>query len=162
MTHVRSKSHNPEIRKAAIGEVSAISKLALTCCERFIFPGTSPTGIKHLQDLYSEKSLESLLRAGNVFFSAYNHDELIGALAMLKKRQHVFLMFVSERYHRCGYGRALIEHLLLDGVGESRISLNSSLCAIEFYKSLGFTASGPVAHEGGLDVLPMELIVGAT
>lgn len=150
-----------QICNAGTADISAISNLALTCCQRFIFPGTSIDGINYLKELYSERSLRDLFRAGNLFLIALHADELVGALAMLEKRQHVFLMFVSEQYHRQGIGRALVQHVVDHSLAKSSISLNSSLGAIEFYQNLGFTASGPLGHKAGLDFLPMQLAEGS-
>jgi hypothetical protein len=49
-------------------------------------------------------------------------------------------------------------HNLVSGLDDmSQVTLNSSIHAIDFYKRLGFEATGPVATVKGVEFLPMKL-----
>jgi len=145
-----------EFRSALKTDAGAISELALALCEKFIFPGISSDGRKRLEILYSQMNLENLIETGNPFFTARFADELVGAAAMKKENRHIFLMFVAEHFQRRNLGSTLVMKLLSIQHEQPAVTLNSSLFATEFYKSLGFNPSGPVERKHGVVFLPMR------
>lgn len=74
------------------------------------------------------------------------------ATARLTADNHVGRMAVVPDYRGKGVGAALLEaikqHALETGIEE--LALNAQLQAIPFYEKLGFTASGPVFDDAGI------------
>ena len=143
--------------KAEASDAEAISGLALETCERFLFDSTSKEGRKTLRELYSPSRVRQRIQANDCFELVFHDQELVGAAAMRRDDCHVYLFFVTGRLHGHGLGRKLMR-ALISSMGDTRhITLNSSMYAVEFYKRLGFEATGPVANARGVEFLPMKL-----
>lgn len=68
---------------------------------------------------------------------AYKDDNLVGIIATRNKGSHIALFFVNGKYHRQGIGRKLF-NAMLENNHYSKITVNSSLYAVDVYHKLGF------------------------
>ncbi|MGN1399719.1 MAG: GNAT family N-acetyltransferase [Erysipelotrichaceae bacterium] len=100
--------------------------------------------------IYSEEYIKSLTAYG-----AYENNRLIGIIATRNNSSHIALFFVDGAYHNCGIGRKLW-HKVLDESSADKITVNSSLYAVEVYKKLGFIAIDEGKCDGGIIYIPME------
>lgn len=147
-------------RRADVGDAPAISRLALDTCKKFIFADTTEAGRQTLREIYHPVSLGQRIQEGDIFVLAHSAGELAGAAAMRPGDGHVYLLFVDGRFHGQGLGRELIQALMAKTGRPRTIKLNSSLYAVDFYKHMGFKATGPISRDKGLEFLPMILELG--
>lgn len=143
--------------KAEASDAAAISSLAIETCERFIFQNTSEEGRETLRQLYRSSNVKQRIRANDRFVLLFIGEALVGAAAMRSDDNHVYLFFVAGHLHGQGLGRKLMDALVADLGETGYVTLNSSTYAIDFYKHLGFEATGPVSSAKGVEFLPMKL-----
>lgn len=99
--------------------------------------------------IHSEDYIEMLTAYG-----AYADNELLGIIAVRDDGKHLALFFVDGAHHNKGIGRRLWETVLNESTSE-RITVHSSLYAVEVYKKLGFIQTDDVQSDGGIQYLPM-------
>jgi GNAT superfamily N-acetyltransferase len=105
------------------------------------------------------QAIASVIRAP-VVLVAFEGDRLVGVLRGSPGRLHS--LFVDGAYHGRGVGRALVEEFeqVCLQQGTHKITLASSLYAVQFYRHLGFRRStgvryGPCFDGAGLPTQPM-------
>lgn len=119
-------------------------------------------GVKNFFEFITDDDLyRSFLRGEYQMLVALDDDCVIGA-ASVRSHNHLSLLFVDERYHRQGIGRALMEQLgryLKQEAGEKYMSLNAAPYAVNFYRKLGFRAIRPELVYSGIRITPMEKLL---
>lgn len=119
-------------------------------------------GVKSFQDFITDPVLYNMFRKGYYqIFGAFYQDELVGMIS-LRDRTHISLLFVDERYHYQGIGRALMEYLknyLVTEMGEYKITVNSSPYGVGFYHRLGFHDTDVELTKEGVRYTPMILFL---
>lgn len=144
--------------KAEASDAEAISALALDTCEQFLFDSMTGEGRDTLRELYKPLSVRQRILANDRFVLLFSDEALVGAAAM-RNDNHIYLFFVAGHLHGQGLGRKLMGALVAN-LGETHhVTLNSSIFAIDFYKHLGFEATGPVSTARGVEFLPMKLVL---
>ncbi len=122
----------------------------------------APEGIRNFLDFITdEELLKSFLMGDYLMLVALDKGRVIGA-ATVRDGNHLSLLFVDERYHRQGVGRALMDtmcHYLKEESGWRTMTLKSAPFAVGFYERLGFEATGPEEHYSGIQVTPMEKLL---
>ena len=88
---------------------------------------------------------------GNYMIGAYQEETLCGVM-VVRKRSHIMLLYVRSTMLRQGVGRALIDSLKDK---QSRITVNSSPFAVEFYEKLGFKIIDSSQNRHGIVSIPM-------
>ena len=88
------------------------------------------------------------------FYGAFDGEKLVGVLAM-RLPQHIGGFFVAAAYHRRGIGRHLFEAMRRD-YGTQVFTVNSSPCAVEVYRRLGFVPTDTEQLTDGLRYTPMR------
>ena len=116
----------------------------------FAAPEYSQEGIDHFRT-----SLEDQDRIRKLtFYGAFDGAKLVGTLCM-REPQHIGGFFVDAAYHRRGIGRHLFEAMRRD-YGRQVFTVNSSFCAVEVYRHLGFVPTGGEQTVDGLRFTPMR------
>ena len=78
----------------------------------------------------------------------------------LRDSKHISLLFVDEKYHRRGIGRALMKYLteyMVKEMGIRQVTVNASPYGVGFYHKLGFRDLRPEEQKDGIIYTPMEL-----
>ena len=88
-------------------------------------------------------------------FGAFDGEKLAGVIATRNQGTHITLFFVDKTYHRQGIGKHLFELVKADN-STGTITVNSSPYAVEIYKRLGFTPTGPEEISDGIRFTHME------
>ena len=88
------------------------------------------------------------------FYGAFDGEKLVGVLCM-RPPQHIGGFFVDAAYHRRGIGRHLFEAMRRD-YGTQVFTVNSSPCAVEVYRRLGFVPTDTEQLTDGLRYTPMR------
>lgn len=94
-------------------------------------------------------------------FVAYVGTKLVGMIT-LRDASHISLLFVDEKYHRQGIGRALVRYVndfLVSGSRALRMTVNASPYGVEFYHKLGFRDVRPQEQKDGIIYTPMEFLL---
>lgn len=87
-----------------------------------------------------------------------NGKEKILGLISLREVNHISLLFVDEKYHKQGIGRALLNYAatyLYEEQGKIFCTVNAAPYAVEFYKKIGFHAVKPEESRDGIRFTPM-------
>lgn len=108
-----------------------------------------------LEFVSSEKLFEMFQNGDYKVIVAKDQDDIIG-VASLRSKNHISLLFVDERYHRTGVGRALLLFLqdLLPN-GEKEMTVNAAPFAVGFYERIGFVKSDELKKADGIVFQPM-------
>ncbi|MBD5490545.1 MAG: GNAT family N-acetyltransferase [Lachnospiraceae bacterium] len=122
----------------------------------------SPEGVKNFENFITDTTLYRMFVMGAYqMFVALDGEKIVGMIT-LRDMTHISLLFVDEKYHRQGIGRALmlyLENYLLTEMQASRVTVNSSPYGVEFYHRLGFRDLHPVQKKDGIIYTPMEFIL---
>ena len=92
-------------------------------------------------------------------FVALDRQRIIGMIT-LRDSKHISLLFVDEKYHRQGIGRALVKQLtdyMAEEMGIRQVTVNASPYGVGFYHKLGFRDLRPEEQKDGIIYTPMEL-----
>lgn len=119
-------------------------------------------GVRNFEDFITDTTLHRMFIMGVYqMFVALDSKQIVGMLT-LRNTSHISLLFVDEKYHRRGIGRALIEYLqeyLLSETGISKITVNAAPYGVAFYHKLGFRDLRPEEEKDGIKYTPMEFVL---
>lgn len=155
--------HGPyQIRSAYHDEWDDAMALAWKTFMRFEADAYTWEGIRNFEDFITDTALHRMFIMGAYqMFVALDHEQIVGMIT-LRDSSHISLLFVDEKYHRKGIGRALIEYLreyLLSEAGISRVTVNAAPYGVAFYHKLGFQDLRPEETRDGIIYTPMEFIL---
>ncbi len=151
-----------QIRSAYRDEWEDAMALAWKTFLRFEADVYTPEGVKNFENFITDETLHRMFIMGSYqMFVALDGKKIVGMIT-LRDNAHISLLFVDEKYHRRGIGRALIQHLsnyLLAEVQASRVTVNSSPYGVGFYHRLGFKDLRPQEQKDGITYTPMEFVL---
>lgn len=151
-----------QIRNAYRDEWEDAMSLAWRTFLRFEADVYSPEGVKNFENFITDSTLYRMFVVGSYqLFVALDGKKIVGMLT-LRDGTHISLLFVDEKYHRKGIGRALMQYLsnyLLTEVQASRVTVNSSPYGVGFYHKLGFQDLRPQEKRDGIIYTPMEFVL---
>ncbi len=151
-----------QIRSAYQDEWDDAMTLAWKTFMRFEADVYSEEGIRNFEDFITDTTLHRMFVMGVYqMFVALDRKRIVGMIT-LRNASHISLLFVDEKYHRRGIGRALIEYLreyLLSEAGVSKVTVNAAPYGVAFYHKLGFRDIRPEEERDGIKYTPMEFIL---
>lgn len=151
-----------QIRTAHREEWEDAMALAWRTFLRFEANDYPPEGVRNFERFVSDETIYRMFIIGSYhLFVAYAGEVLVGMIT-LREISHISLLFVDEKYHRRGIGRALVRHVgdfLVSGSRASRMTVNASPYGVEFYHKLGFRDLRPQEQKDGIIYTPMELML---
>ncbi|MCM1122725.1 MAG: GNAT family N-acetyltransferase [Eubacterium sp.] len=151
-----------QIRSAYRNEWQDAMVLAWKTFLRFEADVYTSEGVKNFQNFITDSTLYRMFVMGTYqMFVALDYGKIIGMIT-LRGSTHISLLFVDEKYHRRGIGRALIKYLteyLLSEMGASKVTVNASPYGVEFYHKLGFRDIRSEEKKDGIIYTPMEFIL---
>ena len=119
-------------------------------------------GVRNFEDFITDTTLHRMFIMGVYqMFVALDRKQIVGMLT-LRNTSHISLLFVDEKYHRRGLGRALIGYLqeyLLSETSISKITVNAAPYGVAFYHKLGFRDLRPEEEKDGIKYTPMEFVL---
>lgn len=119
-------------------------------------------GVKNFERFVSDSTIYRMFLIGSYhLFVAYVDATLVGMIT-LRDASHISLLFVDEKYHRLGIGRALVQYVnsyLASGKQVSHVTVNASPYGVEFYHKLGFRDIRPQEQRDGIIYTPMEFLL---
>ena len=118
-----------QIRNAYRDEWDDAMTLAWKTFMKFEADIYTDEGIQNFEDFITDTTLHRMFLMGVYqMFVALDRKQIVGMLT-LRNNSHISLLFVDEKYHRRGIGRALIEYLreyLLSEAGISKVTVNAA------------------------------------
>ena len=151
-----------QIRNAYRDEWDDAMTLAWKTFMKFEADIYTDEGIQNFEDFITDTTLHRMFLMGVYqMFVALDRKQIVGMLT-LRNNSHISLLFVDEKYHRRGLGRALIEYLreyLLSEAGISKVTVNAAPYGVAFYHKLGFQDLRPEEERDGIRYTPMEFVL---
>lgn len=151
-----------QIRSAYRDEWDDAMTLAWKTFMKFEANVYTDEGIRNFEDFITDTTLHRLFIMGIYqMFVALDRKQIVGMIT-LRNSSHISLLFVDEKYHRRGIGRALIEYLreyLLSEAGISKVTVNAAPYGVAFYHKLGFKDIRPEEERDGIKYTPMEFVL---
>ena len=151
-----------QIRSAYHNEWEDAMDLAWRTFLKFEAGIYSEEGVSNFENFITDTTLRKMFIIGTYqMFVALHNDRIIGMIT-LRNTSHISLLFVDERYHRQGVGRALISYLqnyLLAFSAAEKVTVNAAPYGVAFYHKLGFYDIGSEEIRDGIRYTPMEFIL---
>ena len=151
-----------QIRSAYREDWEEAMSLAWRTFLQFEADDYSPEGVKNFENFITDTTLYRMFVMGAYqMFVALDGEKIIGMIT-LRDMTHISLLFVDEKYHRQGIGRALMQYLenyLLTELQASRVTVDSSPYGVDFYHRLGFRDLHPAQKRDGIIYTPMEFVL---
>lgn len=151
-----------QIRSAYREDWEEAMSLAWRTFLQFEASDYSPEGVKNFENFITDSTLYRMFIMGAYqMFVALDGEKIVGMIT-LRDMTHISLLFVDEKYHRQGIGRALMLHLvnyLLTELQASRVTVNASPYGVDFYHRLGFRDLYPEQKRDGIIYTPMEFVL---
>lgn len=151
-----------QIRSAYRDEWEDAMTLAWRTFLKFEADVYTPEGVRNFENFITDSTLHRMFVMGAYqMFVALDGKKIVGMIT-LRSNAHISLLFVDEKYHKQGIGRALIQYLanyLLTEVQVSRVTVNASPYGVGFYHKLGFRDLRPQEQKDGIIYTPMEFVL---
>jgi len=148
------------LREAKPGDAEAVSALVTSLAPLFLAdPGDLEAAAPFLATVSPEAFRGYLASDRFRYHVAESNGELAGVVGV-RDHQHLFHLFVAERFHRRGLAARLwaVARVAARAAGNpGRFTVNSSRYAIPVYERFGFRATGPEVHKDGVTFVPMAL-----
>ncbi len=149
-----------QIRSAYREEWEEAMALAWKTFLQFEAEVYSTEGVQNFENFITDTTLHRMFVMGAYqMFVALDQDRIVGMIT-LRDSKHISLLFVDEKYHRRGIGRALMKYLteyMVKEMGIRQVTVNASPYGVEFYHKLGFRDLRPEERKDGIIYTPMEL-----
>ena len=151
-----------QIRSAYREDWEEAMSLAWRTFLQFEADDYSPEGVRNFENFITDTTLYRMFVMGAYqMFVALDGEKIVGMIT-LRDMTHISLLFVDEKYHRQGIGRALMQYLenyLLTELQASRVTVDSSPYGVDFYHRLGFRDLHPEQRKDGIIYTPMEFVL---
>jgi GNAT superfamily N-acetyltransferase len=150
-----SPSSRIRLRKARRAEAEAISRMILRAVEVSNARDYQPAVIAALTAKHSAPEVLRRMRERLVFVAMID-GELAGTVSLAAERVHS--VFVDPSRQGRGVGAAMMAFIekLAHRQGRERLSLASSLTAVNFYRKLGYEGSQREVRPGGIETVLMS------
>lgn len=149
-----------QIRKANEKEWDEAMELAFQTFLKYEAREYGEEGIKSFSTFITDTVLKNFFLLGEYkMFIAETDNKIIGLIS-LRSGNHISLLFVDEKFHRMGIGKALVSYVinyLSTSTHFNKITVNASPYGTPFYHEIGFKDMGPLTKKDGIIYTPMEL-----
>jgi len=117
-------------------------------------PDYSDEGIGEFLRFLEPVEIMTLLEEYKLRIWTCEYDaKIVGMIAA--REEHINLLFVSGEHHRRGIARRLLD-IMIDYYDPPLITVNSSPYAVEAYRRMGFSETGPEETVSGIRFIPMK------
>jgi GNAT superfamily N-acetyltransferase len=128
----------------------------------FEAPDYSRQGIEEFRKFISYNSIVEKFDNGELhFWGCIDNDELTGII-VTRRINHICMLFVKKEYHRRGIATSLfqtVKERCKSQKNISKITVNSSPYAVEFYHHLGFVDTDREQTVNGIRFTPMSYLL---
>ena len=175
--YLRINNHEINILHATPQDWEGAMALAWRTFSRYDAPIYTDEGCESFINFISSQTLHKAFLLGRYrMFVAKADDEIVG-IGSFREQNHISLLFVDDKYHGCGIGRALIMcmedylfrrrvlpldneddkilDVLYERADENYISVFAAPNAEDFYKKMGFYRLADEDTSDGITYIPM-------
>jgi len=142
-----------KIEKLHSKDILAASELIGRSFSEAVASTLTDEGVSTFMSGLALESIEKRLASGNTFIVCRNEMTIVG-VGELRDQNHINLLFVEPSMQRNGIGRKLLEGLIYE-ISENKVTVNSSLNAVNAYKKFGFKETGSESEVRGIRYQPM-------
>lgn len=146
-----------DIRDAALSDAPEISRLVSKLASTHVGPTLGVGGVEKLLESMDVESTIKRMAEGYPHWVAVDGDAIVG-VAVVQPPSHIHHLFVRADRQRSGIGRLLLNEALQfisDNTSAAKITVNSSLNAVDVYRRFGFSSKVDPVEVGGVRFLPM-------
>ena len=119
-------------------------------------------GVQNFYNFITDDILYMMFKQGEYrMFGCYDGDSIRGVISV-RDKNHISLLFVDSEFQHQGIAASLIRYLcdyLLEYVGQTFVTVNSSPYAVEFYHHMGFKDTGSSQESDGIIFTPMKFFL---
>jgi len=147
-----------EIRGLGAGDLAPAMDMVWRVFSEFEAPDYGDEGIAEFRGYIDAAAMERRVAAGEIqLWGSFDGARIVGVVAT-RPPAHLSLLFVDAAHHRRGIARALLETAKSDGRRNNAgaMTVHSSPYAVEAYRRMGFSPTGPEQTENGLRFIPMR------
>jgi len=145
------------IRRATRHDVREISSLVESLAHFYLDNSKEKIPNWLSETLTVDAFLNRLTSKNFVNFVYEKNGKIIGYIS-LKNPNHLYHLFVSEKFQGNGISRLLWDHVKAS-IEEQVFTLRSSIYAIPIYKRFGFVESEKIGVRDGISFQPMKLVL---
>ena len=145
------------IRPASREDAEAISGLILPLVKKFIAPEFSLEGQQNLLSSMEPGAIQGFFDRGYRYHVAEADGRMVGVIGV-RDNAHIHHLFVAEDFQRRGIAGRLWNAARRECLGAGnpgRFTVYSSRYALDVYRKLGFTETGPAETKDQVTATPM-------
>lgn len=148
------------IRAARPDEWEDAMELVWNTFVKFEAPTYGKEGSDNFLKFISGEELYQMFINGDYKVAVAIHDDKIVGVGSMRSQNHVSLLFVDSKLHKCGIGRKLLEFMQVTflGKGSFVMSVNAAPYAVNFYKRVGFVETDVEQCADGITFQPMMIL----
>ena len=143
-------------------ELKETLELVKRIFDEFEAPDYTDEGVTNFYKFIAYDSILAHIKNNFKIFVAKAEDKIIGMIC-IRDFSHIAMLFVDKKYHKNGIGTELMniakKYCQENSKDISKITVNSSPYAIEFYHKIGFKDTGKEQTVDGIRFLPMQLSI---
>lgn len=150
------------IRWARVSDYENVMDMVWETFLKFEGKDYTEEGIRNFEEFIHSDSVYNSFLLGSYQIMVVTHQEEIVAMASVRNRNHLSLLFVKEEYHHKGIGSYLLGRFckyLLEEQGEKEMTLWAAPYAVGFYQKLGFESTEPEKMIEGIRITTMKKIL---
>lgn len=146
----------PKIRKAGVGDIPAIVAIHRDVVAKANAQVYPPNVIREWLEEISEENVKGQF-GKTTWVAAEYKGQLVGFGQYSFDKGEIYQINVLPKFEREGYGRAIYNHIERDFIAHKigKITLKSTLNAVDFYKKIGFRSAGKVEFKLGSTTVKM-------
>lgn len=150
---------NIQIGIAAAEDWEAAMEVAWKTFLKYEAPVYGQKGTDSFLDFISGESLYKMFLIGEYGTVVAKIGKTVIGVASIRSKNHISLLFVDEKYHRKGIGKALLQKLQEEYLPKDNpyLSVNASPYGVPFYEKIGFIKVGSMQEADGITFQPMEI-----
>jgi ubiquinone/menaquinone biosynthesis C-methylase UbiE/GNAT superfamily N-acetyltransferase len=148
-------------REVLRSDLNKVNEFVEAVFYEFIAFEFTSKGVENFRNSIKPKVLEKSIEDSKCFLiGCFDENEILGIIAV-KNYSHINLLFVHKKHHKKGIARKLFKRALRKSMNLfpniRRITVNSSLYAVEVYKKFGFKVLKEKEFKDGIAFIPMEI-----
>jgi ribosomal protein S18 acetylase RimI-like enzyme len=143
------------------GEVKEILDLVHICFDEFVAADCNEDGIKFFyQFLQKDEFIKRNINETFTLTAKNVKDQIVGMIEV-RNDGHICLLFVSKEFQQKGISKQLFskakELISKKASDKVKMTVNSSIYAVDIYKKLGFIIVGNMKTINGISFVEMEI-----
>lgn len=146
------------IREMTTADAAQVSDICRRAFHHSVANATSPEGLTTFTRISTPEFLKQVIQDPHNTGLVFEESQVIKGILLLKRGEHLSLLFIEPAYQKQGIGRQLIE-AMLPHCTQASVTVRASLSSVPAYQKYGFVCTAAQGCEEGLDYQPMERLI---